>query len=340
MMKLDLAQFDTFSKMPKYQQLVNSIVSGVEGGLFKIGERLPSINEASEEYYLSRDTVERAYTELYRLGVITSVNRRGYFITGNRHRLTTKVLFLVGSITEYNKAIYASFVNAFGKNLHVDIYTYNYKQAQFMETLNEHVGDYHYYVLMPHLVDEDPELLKCLRKISGDRLVLLDREIKGLGATCSTIHYAPQQEITRLLEACLHRLRSYTKLNLVLSDDEFFPTEMISGFSDFCERYDIPYQILDGMADERVEHQYAYLTTDDVDLVEVIKQTESLNWRLGRDLGLISFQDSCFKNVLAGGITTFSNDPCGIGKQLCNIVQQNLKQQTYMPMQLVMRRSL
>jgi DNA-binding GntR family transcriptional regulator len=47
----------------------------------KIGDRLPSINEISAEYYLSRDTVEKAFNELRKKGIITSVKRRGYFIS-------------------------------------------------------------------------------------------------------------------------------------------------------------------------------------------------------------------------------------------------------------------
>ena len=68
------------SKLPKYQQLINSLLQDIEMGELKPGERLPSINEASEECYLSRDTVERAYTELHKMGVITSIFRKGYFI--------------------------------------------------------------------------------------------------------------------------------------------------------------------------------------------------------------------------------------------------------------------
>ena len=36
------------SKLPKYQQLINSLLQDIEMGELKPGERLPSINEASE----------------------------------------------------------------------------------------------------------------------------------------------------------------------------------------------------------------------------------------------------------------------------------------------------
>ena len=47
------------SEIPKYKQVVNLILSDIEAGIFKKGQRIPSINETSEELFLSRDTVEK-----------------------------------------------------------------------------------------------------------------------------------------------------------------------------------------------------------------------------------------------------------------------------------------
>ena len=97
------------SKLPKYQQLINSLLQDIEMGELKPGERLPSINEASEECYLSRDTVERAYTELHKMGVITSIFRKGYFISESTFKTKTKILFLVGKITDSTKSVFDAF---------------------------------------------------------------------------------------------------------------------------------------------------------------------------------------------------------------------------------------
>jgi DNA-binding GntR family transcriptional regulator len=57
-------RIDSESRIPKYHQIVNSIIEDIEKGLLTVGQRIPSINEISEEYYLSRDTVEKAYNLL------------------------------------------------------------------------------------------------------------------------------------------------------------------------------------------------------------------------------------------------------------------------------------
>ena len=49
---------DEYSSTPKYLQLSNSILKGVENGKIQEGDVLPSINELSFELEIARDTGE------------------------------------------------------------------------------------------------------------------------------------------------------------------------------------------------------------------------------------------------------------------------------------------
>lgn len=328
------------SKTPKYQQLVNTLLIDIESGNLQTGERLPSINEASEECYLSRDTVERAYSELHRLGVITSIFRKGYFISGKSAKTKTKVFFLVGKITENNKAIFNAFVNASNKDVTVDIFTYNYKSDNFREIINSHLGNYHYYVIMPHLIEESEENIKCLKKISGERLIFLEQSLASLHGLNSSILSNSGDEIAQVMQQNLKHFKKYKTLNLVLTEDEYFDSELITGFRDFCETNHFDFQVLDGFQDEEVMPGNAYLTMDDIDLVAVIKSAEQQNFTLGKEIGLISLNDNCYKEILAGGITIISSKPTEIGKMAANIIQAGKRQQVQVPMEMVLRKSL
>ncbi|MEX0360568.1 MAG: GntR family transcriptional regulator, partial [Allomuricauda sp.] len=57
----EIIKIDAASRIPKYRQVVNSITDSIILGKLKINQRIPSINGLSEEFYLSRDTVEKAY---------------------------------------------------------------------------------------------------------------------------------------------------------------------------------------------------------------------------------------------------------------------------------------
>ena len=60
--------FDYFSATPKYLQLANSIIKAIEEGKLQEDDVLPSINELSFEFEISRDTAEKGYKHLKKPG--------------------------------------------------------------------------------------------------------------------------------------------------------------------------------------------------------------------------------------------------------------------------------
>src|SRR6185295_9300918 len=75
-----LIYFDEYSITPKYLQLTNSVLKGIEDGKIEKNYILPSINDLSFELEISRNTAEKAYKHLKKLGVIQSIPGKGYFI--------------------------------------------------------------------------------------------------------------------------------------------------------------------------------------------------------------------------------------------------------------------
>ncbi len=66
--------------MPKYQQLADSIIDGLEQGVLKKNDSLPSIHELAIALNISKNTVEKAYNRLKRAGLVNSFRGKGYFI--------------------------------------------------------------------------------------------------------------------------------------------------------------------------------------------------------------------------------------------------------------------
>jgi DNA-binding GntR family transcriptional regulator len=55
---------------------------------------LPSINDISYELDISRDTAERAYRQLKKMGIIGSVPGKGYFIAKTEFNQPVKIFLL------------------------------------------------------------------------------------------------------------------------------------------------------------------------------------------------------------------------------------------------------
>ena len=90
---IDFVSIDENSRVPKYKQIVDSIVHNITIGNLHINQKIPSINKFSEEFYISRDTVEKAYNILKKRKVITSIKGKGFYITRTHLISNTNILF-------------------------------------------------------------------------------------------------------------------------------------------------------------------------------------------------------------------------------------------------------
>lgn len=67
-----------------YIQLVEQIQKKILSGEFKVGERLPSVRDLAKEAGVNPNTMQRAFQELERLGLVYSNRTSGRFITDNQ----------------------------------------------------------------------------------------------------------------------------------------------------------------------------------------------------------------------------------------------------------------
>lgn len=118
---LNLLSVDQFSQVPKYEQIVQIILSDIENGIFRNGEQIPSINETSCEFYVSRDTVEKAYKILKNKGIIVSVKGKGYFVKEQTTLPPNKILILAASINEHTLKFIIKMKHHFKEQLDIQI---------------------------------------------------------------------------------------------------------------------------------------------------------------------------------------------------------------------------
>lgn len=72
---------------PIYTQLLEEIQKMIISGIYKPGEKLPSVREFAVEASVNPNTMQRAMVELERLGLVYSNRTSGRIITEDRHRI-------------------------------------------------------------------------------------------------------------------------------------------------------------------------------------------------------------------------------------------------------------
>ncbi len=78
---------DYKSRTPIYEQLIDNIKSLVVSGMLKRDDQLPSVRQLAQELAINPNTIQKAYSELEREGVIYSLKGRGSFIGSSLNEL-------------------------------------------------------------------------------------------------------------------------------------------------------------------------------------------------------------------------------------------------------------
>lgn len=76
-------QIDVMSRKPVYEQLVDQVERFILRGVLKEDQQMQSVRSLSMELAVNPNTVQKAYTELDRRGIVYSVPGKGCFVSGN-----------------------------------------------------------------------------------------------------------------------------------------------------------------------------------------------------------------------------------------------------------------
>jgi GntR family transcriptional regulator len=76
---------DVMSRVPVYEQVINQVEQMVLTKVMKSGDRMPSVRGLSMQLAINPNTIQKAYTELERRGIIITVPGKGAFIADDAH---------------------------------------------------------------------------------------------------------------------------------------------------------------------------------------------------------------------------------------------------------------
>jgi len=332
--------FDEFSATPKYQQLANSIVKAIEEGKLQVDDVLPSINELSYEFDICRDTAEKGYKFLKQQGLIGSVPGKGYFIRSVDVDCTTKIFLMFNKLSPHKKLIYDSLVSNLGKGVSIDFYVYNNDLALFKKLLNNSQTDYNYYVILPHFIEGGETAHQILNTIDKKKLILLDKIIPKVNGQFGSVYEDFKSDIYDALEKALPQLEKYHTIKIIFPEHSYYPEEIIHGCEAFCSDYAFQYAVVHDIALETLNKGEVYINLMDNDLVTLIQKIVEENFDIGKDIGVISYNETPLKKIILNGITTISTDFEAMGRETAKIILDNEARQIHVPFSLKLRNSL
>ena len=334
-MPKDIFHIDEVLAVPKYRQIINSIYTGLESGILKQGDKIPSINSICKEFGLSRDTVLMAFNELKSKGVISSIPGKGYYIESTDTLVEQKLFVLFDELNGFKEDLYSSFINSLNPNIIVDIYFHHFNYKVFKDLIYENAGKFTSYIIMPATFDRSSDVISILPQ---ERVYILDRMKPDL-ENYPVIYQDFEADVYENMLAGQDLLSKYEKIIMVFPGGKE-PIERTYGFTRFCEEFGKKFEIIKSLENRKIKKGEAYLVASDRNLVHLIKKTNKLGFELGVDIGIISFNDTVLKEVVSNGITTISTDFFDMGKKLAKMVVNKEKLQLRNSSHLIRRNSL
>lgn len=316
----------------KVTQLADTLSQAISRKEFLEGDSLPSINQLSVHYGVSRDTVFKAFLDLRERGLIDSTPGKGYYVTSQ----VTNVLLLLDQYTPFKEALYNSFVKRLPINYKVDLLFHQYNERLFNTIIRESVGKYNKYIVMNF---DNEKFSTALNKINPARLLLLDFgkfEKSKYFYICQDFDESFYQALLTLED----KMHKYRHIVFLFSKGLKHPQSSKEYFIRFCEEQGFSYEIQEDIENLVVQKGAAYIAIKQQDVVKVVKQGRLEGLKCGKDFGLLAYNDIPSYEVIDEGITSLTIDWEMMGNEAANFVLNDASVQKYLPTGVRLRKSL
>jgi len=323
----------------KYMQLVDHINALIESDQLHIGDRLPSLKQLERELGMSKETLLKGLSHLLEKGIIESVYRKGYYVKKKSVDHTYRVFLLLDKMNVMRDRFYHTLFDELKDIADMDIYFHHHNFKVFENLIRENLSNYTHFVAATFL-KEDPSAI--LNLIPPQKRIIIDFNQPGLEGEYSCIFQDFEHDIYDGLSQLENQLSGYKKLVLIAPHEATHARHVVDGFLRFCMEHEYRYAIEHEVEAGSFKKGNAYITFSryDTDDVALIKLARAKGYKLGKEIGLVSYNDTAVKEILEDGITVISTDFEAMGKAVSHaiinretVVQRN-------PTQVIIRHSL
>lgn len=336
------------SGKPKYLQIADCFIDNILRGNLKNGDRIPSINEFSKAYKCSRDTVEKGYKVLKEKRAIKVIQGKGTYIDSTKLIAEINVLFLINKLSTYKLEMYNSFCATVTSNFHSDFEIYNCDEFLFKNLMDKHANRYDYYIIMPHFkIDKlsqnnfSDECLEIIKKIPAEKLIIMDNNELKIDGNIIEIFQDFEQDVYNALTDGLEKIKKFKSIKLAVTSDYHYSylNKIKKGFTKFCTEKAIDHEVLNKISEgAAINKGDLFIVVEDDDLVKLIDSANAKNFKLGEDIGIISYDETPLKRLL--GIAVMSTDFKKMGSTAATMIMNNNKGKIKNPFNFIDRDSL
>ncbi len=325
-------KIDNESNVLKVQQLIDAVVVAVHRRTLREGDSLPSVNEVIRDSGLSRDTVFRAYAELKRRGVVEAIAHKGYFVAASHRR----VFVFLDTFKAYKEVLYNSFKEQLPSTVMVDINFHHYNIDVFKTIIRNSLGKFDAYIVMNF---DHPEVAEIIGEIDPMKLMVIDWNIHA-PVDCSSVYQDFGDSVYQCLLSGWHLIRKYEEIVCIYPEYTYHPYDSVENVRRFCADHQLKFSIVHDVRQLSLQVGRLYFVFEDIDLAEILEQANEKRFRLNKDYGILSFNDTPMKKFIAGGMTVVSTDFRLMGQKAASFAAEGQPENFQVPTSLIIRDSI
>ena len=315
----DLSAQLKVSHMPKSKFIENYFIDMINEGVLKKGMKLPSINELAGKCKIARETVVKSYNLLKSKGLIESRHGKGFIVIKSKYKKSVNVFILLDVMSNsYKEQLVRGLNENLGNKISITCFAHRYNPEMFVNLIEDAVGRYEYYVVFAM---RDKSTFKSVLKIPQNRLLLLDVPADIPDCESSYIYQNSDENFYKALSESLPFISKYKKFYMIFDPSGTHPVERISAFERFCSDNSLDCRILDDFSEAYLEKGAFFMVMDDNHLVDILLSAKDKGLKVKDDFGVISYNDSPIKKVVADGAAVISIDFYNLGKMLAQQLQ-------------------
>lgn len=320
----------------KHEQIVQGIINAIDSKVLIVNAPLPSLATMNRQLGFAEKTIVKAYAELKSRGIIESKPRRGYYVIDNRTKQVVRVMLLMYAFGMIQKTFYNAFKIGLGENVRIDTFFHHNNLSVFKNFISDNLDKYGVFVVAPI---HHPEVVTLLQLIPSDKLLIIDR-FEYIGKNYSYVSQDFKTHTNLALEKIKGAVKNFKQIILFYRIDTDYPKGILQAFKNFIKANSITGSVEPFYMPNTLKKNTLYFTINDIDLWEILQDCQKNNFELGKDIGILSCDETPAKKIVLGGITTISTDFRLMAQKSAEYVLNRIPIKEIIPGELIRRKSL
>lgn len=149
-----------------------------------------------------------------------------------------------------------------------------------------------------------------------------------------------QNDIYQALKVANNELSKYNYLKLIFPDNSDYPRAIIKGFYKFCCEFGFKHELVADIRSCKLLSGHFYINLADDYLPTLLEKVIKSKLEVGRDVGIIAYNETALKRYILNGLTTISTDFQLMGSTAVQLIKRESGGIYEIPFRLTKRSSV